>query len=408
MDLGSVRGRVRGMEERPIALELFSGGGGLALGLHDAGFHHAALVEYEEKACDSLRRNAQRWRADAREEPPWTEGAVHEADAREFLKSPAMPTGPVAMVAGGPPCQPFSLGGLHAGDRDERNMFTTAIDYVRELRPATVLLENVAGLLRPKFKPFLDYVEDQLRFPLCHPRADESMQEHADRLRARVSGPLRTRYRVTRQTIDAADFGIPQRRRRVFIMAVRADLAEDPVPPLIPENSQDALWWEQWIEPVYWEEHQLAPPPPPDWLTESRALELKKAGRPTTERWRTVRDAIRGLPEPIDERETPGVLNHIGIPGARAYKGHTGSPIDGPAKTIKAGVHGVCGGEAMIRFHDESLRYLTVRESARVQTFPDDYEFVGARSHAMRHIGNAVAVGLAGKVGRHLRHWAGL
>ena len=79
----------------------------------------------------------------------------------------------------------------------------------------------------------------------------------------------------------------------------------------------------------------------------------------------------------------------------RAYPGHTGSELDKPSKTIKAGVHGVPGGENMIRYPDGSLRYMTVREAARVQTFPDGYEFCGAWSEGMRQIGNAVPVELA-------------
>lgn len=390
-------------QPRLTSIDLFAGAGGLALGLHEAGFRHTALVEYEGKACDTLRRNAERWREGGEPDPPWSSEAVHEDDARLFLRSSRMPTKDVTLIAGGPPCQPFSMGGLHAGDEDERNMFPCALEYVRQLRPPLVLLENVPGLLRPRLKPFLDYIEQQLRFPLCAPRAGETMQEHAARLSQRRTGPLHTRYRVTRQTIDAADFGVPQRRRRVFIMAVRADVAERAVPGLEASHSQEALLWDKWIEPVYWEKHGLPEPPRPDWLTNERLLELKKRGRPNKSRWRTVRDALARLPVPVDGHETPGVLNHVGIPGARSYKGHTGSPIDEPGKTIKAGVHGVCGGEAMIRFWDNSLRYLTVRESARVQGFPDDYEFVGARSHAMRHIGNAVAVTVGEAVARHLR-----
>lgn len=392
----------------PTSLDLFAGAGGLALGLHKAGFRHTALVEYESKACNTLRRNAERWRQRADAEPPWTPEAVYEDEAGGLLRSGHLPTEHVTLLAGGPPCQPFSMGGLHAGDEDERNMFPCALEYIRQLRPKLVLLENVPGLLRPRLKPFLDYVEQQIRFPLCVPRRGETMEEHSARLNQRRTGPLETRYRVTRQTIDAADVGVPQRRRRVFLMAVRADVSESPPSPLIPDYSQQALLWDQWVEPVYWEEHHLPEPPRPESLTNDRLLQLKKCGRPDRYRWRTLRDAIAELPQPVDGQEAPGVLNHIAIPGARSYKGHTGSPIDEPSKTIKAGVHGVCGGEAMIRYQDASLRYLTVRESARVQSFPDDYEFTGARSHAMRHIGNAVAVNVASAVTSHLRKHAGV
>ena len=90
------------------------------------------------------------------------------------------------------------------------------------------------------------------------------------------------------------------------------------------------------------------------------------------------------------------------IPGARTYAKHTGSPIDLPSKTIKAGVHGVSGGEAMIRHLNGSVRYLTIREAALAQGFPRNYEFPGYRSRVMGVIGNAVAVHVAATIGEAL------
>ena len=120
-----------------------------------------------------------------------------------------------------------------------------------------------------------------------------------------------------------------------------------------------------------------------------------------------MRDAIGDLPEPSSKGEHPTFANHRLNPGARVYVGHTGSQIDWPSKTLKAGVHGVPGGENMIAFEDGSVRYLTVREAARIQTFPDSWRFEGAWSEAMRQLGNAVPVVLAGVVARsvagHLR-----
>jgi hypothetical protein len=109
-----------------------------------------------------------------------------------------------------------------------------------------------------------------------------------------------------------------------------------------------------------------------------------------------------GLPTPVDGKESSGVADHRGIPGARAYAKHSGSPLDWPAKAIKAGVQGVSGGEAMIRFDNGSLRYLAVRESARVQGFPDGYEFPVPRSRGMGAIGNAVATPIATAIGRQM------
>jgi DNA (cytosine-5)-methyltransferase 1 len=291
---------------------------------------------------------------------------------------------------------------------DSRNMFPAALDLVREVAPSLVLFENVAGLLRASFLPYFEYVEMQLRDPQCAPKKDESWTQHRGRLTRRSPNRSALRYVVTRQLVNAADFGVPQVRKRVFLMAVRSDLTDSPLPPLQGTHSEAALLSEQCVSGLYWERHGLDRP---DVFVcdASRTERLsKEAGQSALMPWRTVRDAIAGLPAPIDGVESPGVLNHVAVPGARSYPGHTGSAIDWPSKTIKAGVHGVCGGEAMIRFGDGTLRYMSVREAARVQTFPDDYEFVGARSHAMRLIGNAVPVELAAVVGKHIRAHAGL
>jgi DNA (cytosine-5)-methyltransferase 1 len=96
------------------------------------------------------------------------------------------------------------------------------------------------------------------------------------------------------------------------------------------------------------------------------------------------------------------IPNHEFRDGARPYPGHTGSPLDEPSKALKAGAHGVPGGENMIAFPDGSFRYYTAREAARIQTFPDDYVFAGAWTESMRQIGNAVPVLLAETVGQSI------
>ena len=120
----------------------------------------------------------------------------------------------------------------------------------------------------------------------------------------------------------------------------------------------------------------------------------------TTLPWRTVRDAISDLPEPLEPLEAklehPRWLHHYGWPGAREYPGHTPNDLDRPAKTVKAGVHGVPGGETVLRRDDGSIRYMTVREVARVMTFPDNWRLEGPRGEQMRQLGNAVPV-LLGK-----------
>jgi DNA (cytosine-5)-methyltransferase 1 len=159
-------------------------------------------------------------------------------------------------------------------------------------------------------------------------------------------------------------------------------------------HSKQALLHAQWVTGEYWEEHEVPKRKRPE-RPKPQIPEYLIADEPQ-QRWRTVRDALVGLPEPtLGPSRT--VLNHELQPGARSYPGHTGSPLDMPAKALKAGGHGVPGGENMLRNVDGSIRYFTVRESARLQTFPDDYELHGSWGEAMRQIGNAVPV-LLGQV----------
>jgi DNA (cytosine-5)-methyltransferase 1 len=130
---------------------------------------------------------------------------------------------------------------------------------------------------------------------------------------------------------------------------------------------------------------------------------------PDEQPWRTVADALVGLPDPTKAISADIIVhNHRYQPGARSYPGHTGSPLHEPAKTLKAGVHGVPGGENMLRRPDGSVRYFTVRESARLQTFPDDYVFHGSWTETMRQLGNAVPVELAAVVGRSVAQQIGI
>lgn len=134
-----------------------------------------------------------------------------------------------------------------------------------------------------------------------------------------------------------------------------------------------------------------------DARNSTAAEKLKE--KPDTRPWATTRDAIHDLSEP----NFGAFDDHRLQLGARSYPGHTGSWLDEPAKTLKAGVHGVPGGENMLRHADGSVRYFTVRESARLQAFPDSYRFDGSWTEVMRQLGNAVPVDLAEVVARSIK-----
>lgn len=366
----------------------------MALGMLNAGFTHEQLVEIYPAACNTLRQNA--------EDNPalWKRENVLESDIREWLKSSeAKALEGVDLVAGGPPCQPFSYAaGSNASHASERNMFPAAADCVALLHPKTFVFENVPGLLRPSFVSYYTYIIDRLSRPSISPRSGEDWTTHHTRI-TRSRKPVE--YEVGILVLEAADLGVPQTRKRVFILGVRADIAQHArFTDIQLPYSMDSLLYSQWVTGEYWEERNLPRPETPKRFTARlrrlSRLEAPPVGKP----WRTTRDAIAEFPAPVDGVDADGILNHKGIPGARAYRGHTGGWIDWPAKTLKAGVHGVCGGEAMIRFSDDSLRYLTVREAAKIQGFPNSYRFPDRRSVAMRLIGNAVAVDVAETIGR--------
>lgn len=379
------------------SVELFAGGGGMALGMRGADFEHQALVEWWAPAARVLKHNAEL------HPELWKPTSVLEQDVRRVLEQLGEP-GTIQMVAGGPPCQPFSLAGAHAGEADERNMFPAALDVVRRLRPKFVVFENVPGLTRPSFAPYLDYVKAQLRIPDVTSREDELWDDHWRRIR---QSREQETYRVYQQEINAADLGVPQSRRRVFLIGIRTDVAGADTWRDIPAtHSRDALLYEQYVDGGYWDRHGVtAPVVPTRFAGQVRRLE-KTGSAGDRQPWMTLRDALRDVPEPADDAE--GWPNHGAIPGARVYAKHTGSPLDMPSKTIKAGVHGVSGGEAMLRRLDGTVRYLTIRESALVQGFPRDYEFPGYRSRVMGVIGNAVAVTVARTIGLALRSHTGL
>jgi len=291
MDRFVVRGkRVRVDDGRPTAVELFAGAGGMAIGLERVGLRHVALVEWDKHCVSSLRRNG------------FTHVIHSDAKRVDYTQFHG-----ADVVAGGPPCQPFSVGGVDGGSKDPRDGWPTAIRAVREIEPRAFLFENVAGLMRDKFKAYLDSI--LARFYALG-------------------------YSVHVHSVDAADYGVPQHRKRVLLVGIRG-----------------VAWFQR---------------------------------PPRVEQHVTLRHAMRGLGPPNGRN---GHVPHDVAP--RIYPGHTGSKLDAPSKTLVAGLHGQCGGSGMVELDDDTLRYLTPREQARVQSFPDTYALPATWSHVCKQMGNA-------------------
>lgn len=369
------------------SLDLCTGAGGLALGIARAGFDHVAVMDSDRVCCETLRSNKER------KVRPVSEWNIQEQDISTFNFSQYAG---IDLLSGGPPCQPFSQAGSRTGRSDNRNMFPYFIRAVRQCEPKAFIIENVKGLLDGKLINYFNYVVSQLRFPAVQRKKSEKWTDHRARLERLYTGRKykQIHYKVLWQVLDATNFGVAQRRRRVFIVGVRADIEVEYCFP-VPTHTHEALWSDQWVNHSYWERHCIPrkrrPEPPPYVNKRLSGLVLGPTARP----WRTVRDEISDLPKLRSGETSHKILNHFLNPGARVYDGHVGSHMDAPAKTIKAGHNGVPGGENMLQLDDGRVRYLSVRECARLQTFPDDWIFEGSWCGSMRQLGNAVPVTLA-------------
>lgn len=367
-------------------IEIFSGAGGLATGLGLSGVTHNAFVEWNTDACNTLRQN-------------YNKNIVFEGDIRNFDFS--CYSG-VDIIAGGPPCQPFSLGGKAKGREDSRDMFPSAVRSIRELMPKAFFFENVKGLLRSGFREYLQYIVLQLKYPtIANTFGDwRTHSQQIDKLSKHL--PLNETYEVSVNLVNAADYGVPQKRERVVIIGIRRDLDKTWELPS-PTHSSDALLWDKYVTEDYWSKHNISPSNEVyATFSEKKKLLINSYGffPPELKPWMTIRDALIDMPKEGDVAFYPN--EHIIREGAREYPGHSGSPIDEPSKTVKAGGHGVPGGENMIKFDNGEFRYFTIFEAKRIQTFPDNYQILGSWTEAMRQLGNAVPVRLAAIISESL------
>lgn len=371
------------------SVEIFAGAGGLAIGAHQAGINCSILLDSSSGVCETLRANADRGIA------PMSKAQIIQSDVRDITFSDFADG--CDILLGGPPCQPFSQGGLRLNIADKRNMFPEAVRALHEIRPKAFLFENVKGLTTGGSRNYAEFVRLQLQNPELGVAIkalvfEEQLAKLEDAATAGAgSGSLQ--YNVIMHAANAADFGVPQRRDRVFFVGFRSDLHLE---WHFPEATHSAvsLAYDQGPLGSYWERHAVS-------RNERITSRVRRDDDPALARlpWVTVRDALCDLGEPLTEKKRgASELQHELVLGARSYRGHTGSPLDQPSKALKAGVNGVPGGENMLRRFDGSVRYFSIRECARLQTFPDEFRFEGAWSEQMRQIGNAVPSSMAEKI----------
>ena len=283
-----------------IDINIFSGAGGLALGLAEAGFEPVQYYDKDAGACATLRHNLKSGSSPLR-------GEVHEAD---ICQMDWIRHGPdVRLLAAGTPCQPFSRGGARRGPKDRRNLFPELMKAVRDLRPRAVLVENVRGLERGAHKLYLDYVIRQLAYIDILRRENETWQEHHLRLLNHSTGKNpKPSYRANWSVLNAADFGVAQVRYRLFIIATQVGDQEYRFPE--STHSRQKLKYQQAIG-TYWEERNLQVP------RDQPSRDVKDDSRSGILPWATVRDAVTNLP-PISTSDELESNNHHFIPGSTA------------------------------------------------------------------------------------------
>jgi DNA (cytosine-5)-methyltransferase 1 len=306
------------MADKLKSLEICAGGGGQAVGLEQAGFEHVALVEIEPLACQTLKKNRPEWN-------------VIQGDLRQFDAS--LFNGQVDLLAGGVPCPPFSIAGKQLGHLDERDLFPEAIRIAKECNPKAILLENVRGLLSPKFKSYRKKIITELKD---------------------------LGYSCDWRLLNASDFGVPQLRPRAILVAIK----------------------EEYFEKFKWPSKPRTPKP----VGEVLYNEMASLGWESVEEWRVKANGI--APTLVGGSKKHGGAD---LGPTRARKAWLELSVDGSGLADKPPMNGFKGNPK-----------LTLKMTALIQGFPEDWEFVGKKTPAYRQVGNAFPPPVAEAIGKEI------
>lgn len=325
------------------SVELFAGGGGLALGMETAGFRHVLLNEFDHDACETLRHNRPGWNI--------IEGDIHNVDFSPYRDA-------VDFISGGFPCQAFSYAGKRLGFEETRGtLFFELARAVKEIRPKVFMCENVKGLLEHDGGRTLNTIKGVIRelgYSLVEPRV-----------------------------LKALNYDVPQKRERLILIAIRDDIA-----PFVQFRWPEVSPTVRTLRDAFYAGSLYSVDVP-----KSEGQKYPEAKRKVMERVPEGGD-WRDLPEEIAKDYMKG---SFGLPGGKTGMARR-LAMDEPSLTLTCAP----AQKQTERCHPLETRPLTVREYARIQTFPDDWVFCGSLTAKYKQIGNAVPVNLAAAIGRSL------
>uniref|UniRef100_A0AAU3GWK6 Cytosine-specific methyltransferase n=1 Tax=Streptomyces sp. NBC_01401 TaxID=2903854 RepID=A0AAU3GWK6_9ACTN len=379
------------------SIEICAGAGGQAIGLHEAGFKHLALVEIDPHAAETLRMNIgslEEWSwenkfcdvisGDVNNFSPISHGEGGESDVKKVQKYLGKPLarGELSLLAGGVPCPPFSHAGKQLGKDDERDLFPRILELADELHPEAVMIENVRGIKDSKFEEYRTYIEARLQGGWAkHPVT--GIEENFDGLG----------YEVCEwEVLEASDFGVPQLRPRAVLVAIRKDVLGDikfvwPTATGSPKSVFRAL--EKSMDLRY--APYLKMSGDVARLAEERLGQWKK------------------MAQKAESKKDFGIAPTL-VGGSKKHGGADLGPSRAKAAWALLGVSGV----GVANSHDESMErqsqdrdlfrdtgpMLTVEQAATIQGFPDSWTFHGGKTARYRQVGNAFPPPVAAAVGK--------
>ncbi|MGW2203991.1 DNA cytosine methyltransferase [Streptomyces sp. NPDC001774] len=376
-------------ESEFTSIEICAGAGGQAIGLHEAGFRHLALVEIDKHAAKTLERNVDALNSWSWEKQHCDLLAMDVKDLNldvHLVKSRArLERDGLDLLAGGVPCPPFSHAGKQLGKYDERDLFPEMLRLVKKLKPRAVMIENVRGLMDPKFTDYRDWILAELQ-------GGTFREENGDKVTLRGLGYTVCKWGV----LEASDFGVPQLRPRAILVAIRDDVLKD-------------VKYE-WPTPTHEEPVSVAEAL--DGTMEERYKQYfdgpyGQQARDALKRWREVASER--------DRELKGKGGGIAPTLVGGSKKHGGADL-GPSRAKAAwkqlGVSGlgVANDIATCREKESEGRdlfgpdgpMLTVEQAAMIQGFPKGWILDGGKTAQYRQVGNAFPPPVAAAVGRSI------